>query len=579
MTTALLPLLIHLDADLLAQVPLDPARRTTASVIPGRAIQGLLAYALRDDQQLLIDLAVQGRRVRIGPAYPESAIGQPTLPGPASWAVAHRTAFGMTTTSIADLTRPLDPDAIIEGVDPLVTIDSLWVTPVPGRLRTSIRIPTSRQSKTVADTAGPFLETVLEAHQVFRTLWRIDFDTDQQRDALLETLSTRLCLASRDHRFRLGGSATSAGGAPRFTGLDGSYELSAEHLIDPSSLYPDGWAAGTDLTVLITAPTIPPHPVPGLSALPDTLLDTLAVACGASQTATIGGSWITTTRYGGYHRLYRGFVAEAWAAAPGSTINLTATRDHTPDELGRWVAAGLGTRPSEGCGWFTLLYPAPRSLGQPAHDTTARDGHGQPVTIISPPEPVTGLTAEPGTIDPGSLAWLQDRILSQAAPDLVRNWALTWPATALHTGPSAHLWGRLVDCLSGWAVSPQASLDAVTTLLTDGLASPAKTSLAAPVAARLPCPGLPKTTTITDLITTVTAASHDPDTTLLDHLAKPMAALVLPGFVDTPITPGAPGTAIAQAWLRAHRATLLAQALMVYLRHQRRSAQTPRERT
>ena len=49
MTIMFLPLLITLEEDLMVQVPLDPARRVSATMIPGRALQGLLAYALRHD--------------------------------------------------------------------------------------------------------------------------------------------------------------------------------------------------------------------------------------------------------------------------------------------------------------------------------------------------------------------------------------------------------------------------------------------------------------------------------------------------------------------------------------------------
>lgn len=610
-TTRYLPLLLTTTTETLIQVRKDENRRTTAPVIPGRTLQGVFAVALRDRPALLMEHAVRGKGITVGPAYPIAVDGSIAIPTPASWIVLerarkHRSPLVNRRKERSTLQDLLDPYAVRDGrassLDPLVTFDEKNVKPYRPRTTVNSRGGTvNRDSRTVTAASGPFVDILLDANQRFLTLWRLRYSTEQERDTLLTVVSECVCTASANGRLTLGGAGRAAGGGPVFTARDGrTTVLTPDHLIRPSEAsalwapQPDDptsavWLEGKSRTVHALSPVVP---MAGASAGQESLASLLVAAAKAATGTDCfapESEWVTPVRHGGYNRLYSGFVAVTWAAGPGSTARLKALRDVTAQEIDAWIGAGVGIRQAEGCGRFALA-PTLQTTYAPSRHRDAKavlvDGFGREISARR--FPVSDLLNGTDT----AVVQLQDRLFRSVAVDHARDLGSVWPGPDPAAGPSAHLWSSLLTRLLTWRAAGCAfggSLKKLIELLEDkdGLPQQARESLAVPVVVKKgqgPVKdGSLKAITIVKSIAAADVSKWRPPAaddqqripTFLTPLVKPLAARALVGWKDD--SGDLDRETVATYWLARHRDEYAFEALVAYLRAQRARAKEARQ--
>jgi hypothetical protein len=578
-----LPLRVELRADLVVPVPNDPARRVSATSIPGRTFQGMLAAALvRTRPHRLLDLAIRGEALQFGPGHPLASIDRqdvPTWPAPLSW---HVDARASDATAIIDLLgKEQPPTRPVRQIRSLLTAGPGGnLIPIQVRSTSHTHVQRSRTFGTATTTTGgPYEVVALRRGQQFLTLWRLEAADPSALNALhAEILDL---LAGTSHR--IGSAVSRYGGDPVITPL-------RDHL-DPSDGGQDPlhieagthWAAGEDRDLLLLSPTLVRDPATGNprpGCLPDLVVEMLTTT-GEGPAVTVVGSWIEQHRYGGYNRHYRGYVAESWAATPGSVVRLRATRVIPREAVTSWLRTPIGARTVEGCGRHILLPVGGRLIltaatatalsGQP-NDTVDRvqlpDGSTQPF-----PHPVLHAV---GDID---VTRLQHQLLTAAAAPLLRAHARTLPVPRPGgDGPSRHLYGRLSDLLTQTRHrrGAAAALTALSAALTGApfvgeggmvLAEKALKDLSVAVT-----PGSTLTATLQDLASTRGQGWTSFVTTLNTQLDR----LVLAGW-RTLDGKDATAQQVIDSWVTDTEADLAAALLHSYLTRLRRAGGVGRE--
>ncbi|MUL43830.1 hypothetical protein FZ103_22135 [Streptomonospora sp. PA3] len=451
----------------------DPLRITTAHAVTGRAQRGMLAAALRQAgrEDLIEPWIARGRAIRFAPAFPlledDSGSAQ-TVPAPRCWHV--RTPGG----DLADLlAAPASHTSAYRTLTGHVTPDlTRRAAPLT---RTEQYLGVARRD--AGRHGAPYFTTSLEPGQVFEARWQLTADGHAGAEDLAERIWE--VLAAADGLLSLGsGGSRAHGGGLRATRAGGPAGILADR-VDAGRRT---WRRGEERDLLLLAPAHIDDDLgrPSPAALPRAAARAAAEALGAGS-AEVVGTYLHQEAVGAYHRMYRGPMAEQWAAAPGSVVRLCAARDIAVEEVRALEARPLGRRAADGNGAAALI-PIPAPGGAPAeqpplaHTRVARPDSARRFALERPaPEAAPERAIRPVTLADGSPAWvdpdwvsaetcapparspvarLQDVLLSRAAAEPVRSRARDLARRSARL-PSAPLLGRLREVAS--APAPEAA--------------------------------------------------------------------------------------------------------------------------
>ncbi|MFC6005132.1 hypothetical protein ACFPZ0_26750, partial [Streptomonospora nanhaiensis] len=475
-----LPLRYVLTESLVVRSGYDPLRITTDHVVNGRAQRGMLAAALRHAgrDHLVEPWIARGSAIRFAPAFPrleDPAGAAATVPAPRCWHV--HTPPGHTDPLLADLlAAPAAPGISYRALGGLVT---------PDLARRAVPLTRTEQYLGVArKDAGrhgvPYLTTSLEPGQVYEARWQLSAGSaDELADLAAHVLDT---LAAADGLLSLGSGGTRAhgGGIRVAPALGEGAPLTPDRLDFGRS----DWPAGEVRDLLLLSPALVddhrgrPAPAALTAAAARALADLLGP--GAAEPV---GAHIQQEAVGAYHRLYRGPMAEQWAAAPGSVVRLRALRTITLAEIRAVEARPLGRRAADGHGAAVLVpvaAPGPVPADHaPLVRTDTADPPPHPPAAVEPPgpertefrtRPVALGDGSPVRVDPAwvaaeaaadparsPVARLQDTLLTRAAADPVRARARDLARRSARL-PPAPLLGRLREVASAPAADPRAVL-------------------------------------------------------------------------------------------------------------------------
>ncbi|QBI55014.1 hypothetical protein [Streptomonospora litoralis] len=458
----------------------DPLRITTAHAVPGRAQRGMLAAALRhagrDD--LVEPWIARGRAIRFAPAFPlieDDSGSTATVPAPRCWHV--RTTEGGPDEHMADLlAAPAAPGSAYRTLVGHVTPDlALRAAPLT---RTEQYLGVARRD---AGRHGvPYFTTSLEPGQVFEARWQLTAASAAQAQDLAREVWE--VLAAADGLLSLGsGGSRAHGGGIRATPVAGS---AAALLADRVDAGRGTWHRGEHRDLLLLAPAHIDDDLgrPCPAALPRAAARAAERLLGPGA-VEVAGAHLHQEAAGAYHRMYRGPMAERWAAAPGSVVRLRALRDIALAQVRELEAHPLGRRAADGHGAAALL-PVPAPHGPPAERApvahapaaTRPEAARRFAAVPQAPDPErTELRIRPVTLADGSPVWvdpdwvsaqaaaapsespvasLQDVLLSRAAAEPVRARARDLARRSARL-PPAPLLGRLREVVA--APSPEAA--------------------------------------------------------------------------------------------------------------------------
>jgi hypothetical protein len=547
----------------------DPLRITTDPVVTGRAQRGMLAAALRHARRddLVDSWIARGDTLRFAPAFPrlEDPDGAAmTVPAPRAWHT--HVPPGGTATRLADLVAaPGTPGVAYRILGGLVTPD-LSARAVP-LTRTEQYLGVARGD--AGRNAMPFFTTSLEPGQVFEARWQLRAaDPDRLRALAADVLAA---LAAADGLLSLGsGGSRAHGGGIRVTAALGAADPLTPDRVDAGRR---PWRAGEERDLLVLAPAllVDHRGRPAPAALPGAASALLADVLGPDA-AEITGAHVHQEVVGAHHRMYRGPMAERWAAAPGSVVRFRARRDIDLTELRAVEARPLGQRAADGHGAAALvpvaepgaavpderapiacsgdrpdpgrLFPAP---GRPA----VPDQRVRPVSLAdgSPAWVDPAWVAAEAAADPAAspVARLQDTLLARAAAEPVRAHARALARRSLRLPPPALL-GRLREVAVAPGLPPRTVLARLAAVVTGDPAAAPHTAFGG--AARQAAEGasVPHGDGEVSLVGWLTDAARDPAAWW--ELAGPddadLAAALTP--VDLSWTAGGGPTAATAAW-------------------------------
>ncbi|GAB3466107.1 hypothetical protein GCM10027570_55030 [Streptomonospora sediminis] len=458
----------------------DPLRITTAHAVTGRAQRGMLAAALRhagrDD--LIEPWIARGGAIRFAPAFPlleDSSVCAQTVPAPRCWHV--HTADAGPADRLADLlAAPAAPGTAYRTLSGHVTPDlTRRAAPLT---RTEQYLGVARRD--AGRNGIPYFTTSLEPGQVFEARWQLRAATPDRTAELAARIWE--VLAAADGLLSLGsGGSRAHGGGIRATPSAGAADTLLADRLDTGR---STWRRGELRDLLLLAPACVDDHLgrPNPAALPSAAARTAAAVLGP-QACEIAGAHLQQEPVGAYHRMYRGPMAEQWAAAPGSVVRLRALRDIGLDEIRAIESRPLGRRAADGHGAAALI-PVPAPRGVPAdhpplaHSRAAATDSGRRYAAAphAPDPERTELRIRPVTLADGSPVWvdpewvsaeaaaapaespvarLQDILLSRAAAEPVRAHARDLARRSARL-PPAPLLGRLREVAS--APAPEAAI-------------------------------------------------------------------------------------------------------------------------
>ncbi|WP_028648298.1 hypothetical protein [Nocardiopsis sp. CNT312] len=433
--SAYLPLRYVLTDSLAVRTSYDPSGIDSEHVIGGRAQRGMLAAALtragrHDDLHAWV---ARGDRIRFAPAHPRLERG----PGRTAPAVAYPPPAylhtpgkeGDTTVDVFGHTDPATPYRAVR--DPLTPDRALRA-----RVHTTAERRLGR-TRTGARTQGvPFVTTALDAGQVFEARWQLRAPDTASLERLAERVAA--ALARAEGTLTLGSGGTRAHGGVSVAPVD------PDRLLSPDRIDPAGrvrtWPAGSpvDLILLSPALVVDEHGRHRPSALTRAVLDLCARVLPDTRVEVLADH-VEAESVGGYHRGYRGPMAERWAARPGAVVRLRPDRDLTTARARLLEAHTLGERAVDGYGQFTLASPPPAGPEPLAPQAAPFAARRRP----APPEPDRD----------ERLRLLYDRLLWEAAVRPVRDHAR---ALARASAPrSAELPPHLLECLREVLAQPR----------------------------------------------------------------------------------------------------------------------------
>ncbi|GAA4952298.1 hypothetical protein GCM10023224_41290 [Streptomonospora halophila] len=463
----------------------DPLRITTAHAVTGRAQRGMLAAALRhtDREDLVEPWIARGRAIRFAPAFPllEDGTGSAqTVPAPRCWHV--RNPGGTLADLLAAPASAAGAYRTLTGhVTPDLTRRAAPLT------RTEQYLGVARRD---AGRHGvPYFTTSLEPGQVFETRWQLSAATRAEAESLAERVWEVLEAAGGLLSLGSGGSRAHGGGIRVTPSASGTALL--DDRVDAGRR---AWHRGEPRDLLLLAPAYIDDDLgrPSPAALPRAAERAAADLLGPGAVEA-AGAHVHQEASGAYHRMYRGPMAEQWAAAAGSVVRLRALRDIGLEEVRALEARPLGRRAADGHGAHALL-PVAAPRGAPkdrpplAHTLAARPEPGRRFTLARPDagterggggiRPVTLADGTPAWVEPdwvsaeaaaepdrSAVARLQDVLLSRAATEPVRARARALARRSARL-PSAPLLGRLREVAAAPAPGAAATLERLAGVVT-----------------------------------------------------------------------------------------------------------------
>uniref|UniRef100_UPI000A061228 hypothetical protein n=1 Tax=Thermobifida halotolerans TaxID=483545 RepID=UPI000A061228 len=420
-----LPLRLLLTAGVATRTRLDPLRVEAERVINGRAQRGMLAAALRDagrDREL--DEWVARGGVWFAPAFPRLEAG---VAAGGAGGVVERTTVAV----------PAPATLFRSGADDTGdAVDLERVQPSPGvayRALGGLLAPEAGYRAAVAATAeqylgrgrgdgtgrgAPFFTTTLDAGQVFETRWQM-WAADGAR---LDALAWRVVdfLTEARGRLVLGAAGARAhGGEVRVDLAEDAVRPGRPVAADRIGLTADrDWPAGEERDLVLLSPALVCGAGGGFH--PRALV--AAVARRFPGTAVeVVTAHVEAQAVGGYHRGYRGPVAERWAARPGSVVRLRPNRPLTTEQVRALEAHPLGERAADGYGQFAVLAVRERVVA-PVEVAPVPGGGG--IRLADGTEARIGAASPAGWLQSDrDLGRLYDTLLANAAAEPVRAFA------------------------------------------------------------------------------------------------------------------------------------------------------------
>lgn len=368
--TGYLPLRLLLTAEVATRTRLDPLRVEAEPVISGRAQRGMLAAALRDaGRERELDEWVARGAVWFSPAFPRLEEG---VPDGAGQAVARTTVAVPAPMTLFRRGKDEEGDLV----------DLERVAPTPGvvyRSAAGLLAPEAGYRAAVAATTGhylgrdrggsdrgrPFVATVLDAGQVFEARWQLWAADDAELDALAWRIVE--FLEEAEDLLVLGAAGTRAhGGGVRVRLAADAVEPGRPVAADRIGLDAGrDWPAGEERDLLLLSPALVRGPGGDFQprALVAAAVQAVERRCGTP--VRVVAAHVEAQAVGGYHRGYRGAMAERWAARPGSVVRLRPDRPLTARQVRELEAHPLGERAADGYGQFAVLAVRERVVAPP----------------------------------------------------------------------------------------------------------------------------------------------------------------------------------------------------------------------
>ncbi|GAA3747566.1 hypothetical protein [Salinactinospora qingdaonensis] len=442
--TGYLPLRFLLTGTAVLLKDFSPLHHETESSISGRTQRGMLAAALGKlgYGHLIDDWIASGKYIRFAPALPrtEDSDRPATVAVPTPAALHRVKSDGRDEHTFLDVLAAPDESELGKRIGGFITPD--LEQPVTVATRVEQYLAASRDGATPLQGV-PFLNTMLDAGQVFEARWQLRADsTDELADLADRILGV---LHEAADILVIGTGATRAhGGGLRITPVNGRELPLAQSRLDTHR--PD-WGEGEERDLVLLAPALVTDATgePRPEALPRRVLELAHRVLGA-DTVELTGDLVDPQRVEAYHTRYHSAMAARWTAAAGSVVRLRAHRPIPAEQVRHLEAETVGLRAADGFGCFVVLPLRPDSGKGPGGEVPdGLDCRPVATSTVHTDAPVLPAGVDPEQLCPVTLADGETARVSSQWPDAVLTGGDTSPHPEVRELFDRLLWAAIAE--------------------------------------------------------------------------------------------------------------------------------------